>query len=150
MGYHGHMATAASPQWHDPVSSEKARTVPCPGCAAAAGEPCTYIVNASIVDPPQRIGTPMIRVHPQRRDVIRARRRRDASKAALAARPSENQDPGLASRRVIAAAQREFEVREYQAMAAWLRENAWILLEAGRERRPDGSFRGGTYLRGQD
>jgi len=116
--------------WYDAVSDEVALTVPCGTCAARSGKPCVYVwphgVNptstvrsADTWRLVNRVGRPCKRPHNARRDEIRRRRRQVALSSPVV--------PANRVRRAAAVAEREFELREYEALRGWLESYAYVL-----------------------
>lgn len=101
-----------------------ALTVKCPKCQSEAGVMCVYMPVAvypgsrSSAERASREGTPTKRVHAERQNVLTQRRlkRLDAARIAPLQTPAAVQ------------AIRDFDMREHEAMRAWLRENGRLLL----------------------
>jgi hypothetical protein len=119
--------------------------VKCEKCGAVQGEPCVYTVTLRSPSNPkyrQVAGQPCQRVHPERRWASQALVNRRARE-----RMRQESAPEHASLETLAAAHamRAWDVQEYFRLREWLAEWGYLLTEAGRERRPDGTLRGDSY-----
>jgi hypothetical protein len=133
-----------------PVTPAEAREVKCPKCSARSGARCTYTTDGWHTDwTPRyetrkvvRAGEPMTMVHPERREAVRERRRRQWEADRLRTRPPVN--PVSERARQARAAMLAWDAAEYAALTAWWREHGHIIANAAATR-PDGSVRGRGY-----
>ena len=123
----------------DPVPDDEALRLDCPACLAKHGYMCVYTAPYGKVGGRYVVGKPCKRVHWQRREKARDRRRRDAW------RDTRPVYPASRAQREAAAALRAFDLAEYEQLRDWLRAYGEILWTPGR---PDGSLRGETYAIG--
>jgi hypothetical protein len=113
--------------WWDPVSDEECLQVDCPFCGVKRGTMCVYTAPYGKVNNRYVVGEPCKRPHYQRRD--RARNNR-ARLERLDRRPIH---PATLAQREAVHLAREFDLLEYNQLREWLRANADVLLNAGKE-----------------
>lgn len=131
----GPLAVKGWEDWPDVLAEN------CPDCGKPAGQQCVYIWPKGIPTDPERLrwvtpaqrekaaltGQPTKRPHNGRLSRVHDRQRR-RFQAEVRKSFQDSLVPASPQRRAAARAQREFDMREYEQMRAWLARNCWLLI----------------------
>jgi hypothetical protein len=123
------------PWWEIRITDADAYAGPCTFCSAPAGQRCVYTTAQPSWN--RQLGDPTQIPHAARKQ---AARRRIHARLWKERHPAVI--PATRDRRQAAAAEREFDRREWEQLRDWLRLYGEILWK---DARPDGTFRGESY-----